>query len=169
MKIRTERLILEPFTTNLIDFALAKNYSKIETLGYIATDEWPEKDLIEALPVFKKLIEENGKNGFNNWIIILKQNNKIIGSAGYIGNPDEFGNIEIGFGIIPSERRNGYCYEAVNELIKWALKQKNVFCIKASCEETNNSSKKMIQRLGFKEIKNVNGLIEWEYKISDTK
>ena len=120
--------------------------------------------LEDALPVFKELILKNGNNGFNSWIILNKTNQKIIGSAGYLGIPDEFGYIEIGFGIIPSERRKGYCYEAVKELMKWGLTQQNVMFIKAQCEETNIVSQRVIQKLGFEKIKNINGLIEWVYK-----
>ncbi|HPG31012.1 MAG TPA: GNAT family N-acetyltransferase [bacterium] len=160
MKIQTKRLILEPLTIELIDAALSNNSKKIEELGYYVNSEWPENDLIDALPVFKELLMQNGINGFNNWVITL--NKMIIGSAGFIGNPDENGETEIGFGIITSMRKKGYCFEAVSELINWAFHQNRVKSIKANCDETNSASISIIRKLGFSEGKRQNGLIEWK-------
>jgi ribosomal-protein-alanine N-acetyltransferase len=162
MKIETERLILEPFSIELIDAAMIKDYQRIESLGYKVSDEWPEDDLMEALPFFHNLIAENGINGFNSWIILRKELREIIGSAGFIGNPDPKGNVEIGFGIIPSRRKQGYCREAVNALINWAMNDSKVSCIKAQCEKSNQASKTVLAKLGFKEIKAEEGLIDWE-------
>jgi [ribosomal protein S5]-alanine N-acetyltransferase len=167
MMIETERTQLMPFTIELIDAAYSKNYSKLESIGIAANQEWPEPDLLEALPVFRNLILENGINGFNSWIIKDKKTNEVIGSLGFLGNPDEKGNVEIGFGIIPSKRNKGYCIETVKELIIWVKKQKGVQCIKAQCERTNEGSKKILYKLGFGEKQEQNGLMNWEMKITE--
>ena len=164
MQIETERLILETFSLQLIDAALAKDHKKIKEIGYKVSAEWPEADLVEALPFFRDLIVSNGINGFNSWLIIDKNTKEIVGSIGYIGNPDSQGNTEIGFGIIPGKRRNGYCCEAANALIKWAMNDEKVKCIKARCEESNQASKSIICKLGFKVIKTEDGFIDWEYR-----
>lgn len=149
MKLQTERLLLETFTIELIDGAIAGDINKILSLGYKPSKEWPEPDLAEALPYFKQLITANGINGFNSWIIIDKQSKDIIGSIGFIGNPDEKGRIEIGFGIITSKRKQNYCCEAGKCLINWAFQQPAVKEIIAKCDSTNLASVKTLKKLGF--------------------
>ena len=169
MEIITERLRLKPFDIDLIDAALAGDTKKICSYGYIANEEWPEPDLIEALPIFKDLIIKNGVNGFNSWIITDKATNDIIGSLGFIGNPDENGNIEIGFGVIPSKRRLGYCVESVEALIKWAFEHDCINRIVAQCDCTNFPSKKILEKIGFAMISENEGLINWVLKKTTQK
>jgi len=164
MKLETERLHIAPFTLELIHAASEKNISKIEALGFIVNAQWPEKDLQEALPFFKDLLIKNGINGFNSWIITQKDDNEIVGSIGFIGNPDENGNAEIGFGILPDKRRKGYCLESAKAMIKWAFSQKNVTCIKAQCEEGNLASKSVMEKIGFLKKDCKNGIIDWEIR-----
>lgn len=164
MMIETDRLVLEPFTLELIDAAIARNDEAIASLHYATNGEWPEKDLAEALPFFRKLLERDGPNGFNSWIILLKSDRSIIGSAGFIGNPDERGRIEIGFGINKSKRRMGYCREAATALVAWAISQEGVAFIVARCDEQNEASIGAIRRLGFTETGRAEGLIEWIYR-----
>ncbi|NSW91893.1 MAG: GNAT family N-acetyltransferase [Firmicutes bacterium] len=42
----------------------------------------------------------------------------VIGDASFKGSPDENGMIEIGYGLIEEERKKGYCFEAVDGLLK---------------------------------------------------
>ncbi len=164
MKLETERLNIAPFTLDLINAASEKDISKIEALGFIVNAQWPENDLHEALPFFKDLLIKNGINGFNSWIITKKNGNEIVGSIGFIGNPDENGNTEIGFGIIPDKRRRGYCLESATAMIKWTFSQKNVSCIKAQCEEGNLASKSAMEKIGFLKKECKNGIIDWEIR-----
>jgi hypothetical protein len=63
MEIRTDRMVLRPFTLDLIDAMKARDYPRLKKLGCRATGEWPEKDLLNALPVFELLLKMNGVNG----------------------------------------------------------------------------------------------------------
>ena len=161
-KIITNRLILVPFTIELIDAAIANDKIEIQNIGFISNNEWPESDLIEALPFFRDLIIANGINGFNSWLVIEPTSYEIIGSAGFIGNPDDKGNIEIGFGIIPSKRRNGYCLEAVTGLIHWAFENDSVKTIIAHCNFDNENSEKVLIKCGFVKIGSVDNLNEYK-------
>lgn len=135
--------------------------------GYETPDGWPEPDLSEALPVFAGLMRENGPDGFNLWVIADKKTRGIIGSAGYAGRPDEQGGIEIGFGIIPARRQQGYCREAAAALMLWGLDQPGVKFIKAACAPDNAASRATLLSLGFHAVKETAGLIEWVYGRGD--
>lgn len=164
MFIETKRTKITTFTLELIDAALSGNTDNLSRLGYHGNGEWPEPDLAEALPVFRKLIVNNGINGFNSWLISDKNNGLIFGSIGFIGNPDENGGVEIGFGIVPGQRRKGYCLEALKALIEWAKACKALNYIKARCEPANEASKKILEKAGFTMTGSLDRLHCWELR-----
>ncbi|MDR0233073.1 MAG: GNAT family N-acetyltransferase [Dysgonamonadaceae bacterium] len=159
MELITDRTILIPISIEIIDAVSNGTLNE-----YYHNEEWPENDLKEAFPVFKELLKENGIDGFNLWLIVDKKNNQIIGSAGYIGRPDNEGNIEIGFGIIPSKRKSGFCNESVKALIEWGLSHDEVISIIAQCGKSNIASKKTIIKLGFEYIGEEDDLLTWKYE-----
>jgi len=163
MRLETERTLLEPMSLDLMNGVIENNACSLRISGYRIHNEWPENDLKEAIPVFRELLIRNGMNGFNNWTISLKENATIIGSAGFIGNPDKNGMIEIGFGIVPAMRARGFCYEAVRALMKWAISGEAIRGILAHCNDDNIPSKNIIAKLGFTLTKDENGLLEWLY------
>lgn len=83
------------------------------------------------------------------WIIVKKDSHEIVGGTGFLGDPDENGMIEIGFATNKSHRRKGYCVEAAQKLINWALSQETVNRITARCEHDNLGSQKTLEKLGF--------------------
>lgn len=165
MFIETERTKITAFTLELIDAAISGNAEELSRLGYFGNGEWPEPDLLEALPVFRNLITENGVNGFNSWLISDKMTGRILGSIGFIGNPDETGGVEIGFGIVPSQRRKGYCIEALRALLNRAKALKGLYYIKAQCDPANEASKKILEKAGFKMTGSNEGLYQWELRV----
>jgi RimJ/RimL family protein N-acetyltransferase len=160
MKLITGRTILIPINLEIMN-ALSEGVPK-QLSGYEYNEEWPEDDLKEAFPVFEELVKKNGKDGFNLWLVIEKESNLIIGSAGYIGRPDNEGNVETGFGIIPGRRRKGFCYESVKALLKWGLSHNDVNGIIARCDKSNIASRKTILKLGFKYLAEEDGLLVWK-------
>lgn len=155
-----------PFTKDIIQAAIHQDKEKLSTLGIIPTNEWPEPDLIEALPYFNQQIIDNGITGYNSWLILDKHTNEIIGSLGFINEPDINGSIEIGFGIIPSKRRQGYCEEAANALIQWVKNKQEVKIITAQCNEDNEKSKSLLKKIGFKEKCREDSLLKWELALT---
>lgn len=166
MEIVTKRLKIIPFTKGIIQAAIQQDNEQLFKLGIMPTIEWPEPDLVEALPYFNQQIIDNGITGYNSWLILDNQTNDIIGSLGFINEPDDNGAIEIGFGIIPSKRRQGYCEEATNALIKWAGIKPEVRMITAQCDEDNERSIKLLKSIGFKEKSREDSILKWEFVIS---
>lgn len=160
MKLITGRTILIPIDLEIMN-ALSGGVPK-QWAGYGYNEEWPEDDLKEAFPVFEELVKKNGKDGFNLWLVIEKESNLIIGSAGYTGRPDNEGNVETGFGIIPSRRGKGFCRESVEELLKWGLSHDDVNRIIARCDKSNIASRKTILKLGFEYLTEEDDLLVWK-------
>lgn len=157
MELATRRLLLRPFNSAIIHAAKSRDPS---LLGYKASSIWPEDDLFEVISYFEDLVNTNGADGFNSWIIL--EGNEIIGSAGFTSRPDNNGSIEIGFSILPIKRKNGYCNEAITALIRWAFLQIQVNRIVAHCKITNETSKAILQKNGFSQTDISENLISWE-------
>lgn len=165
MNIITKRTLIIPFTIQMIAAAKNRDYSTLESLGIISGKDWPEPDLIEALPVFEQLLRENGTNGFGLWLIKDRFTNNVIGSSGFLGNPDIKGHVEIGFGIAPAKRHNGYCTEVIKGMLEWVKSASEVTQINARCENTNKDSKNVLNKCGFRETVTDNNFTFWEYVI----
>lgn len=164
MKLQTNRLILKTLDLHLIEAAALRDTQAIEAMGYKTNGEWPGPDFYEALPYFRELlIKNNGTKGFDSWIIVAKDTREIVGGIGFLGDPDQEGMIEIGFATNESHRRKGYCFEAAQKLIEWALNHDEVQRITARCEPDNISSKNVLLKLGFQIDHKDEELLYWKY------
>ena len=166
MKLVTERLVIFPFTLELFEAINQNDPAKYEKLSIIPDPEFPEKDMREAISFFEDLTRRNGVTGFSSWIALTKQN-EIVGSLGYFGEPVD-GTVEVGFGMIPRRRNQGYCTEATAALMNWAFQQPGVSKVIASCDTTNVGSRRILERLGFTMIRESGGLFQWECKKRST-
>jgi RimJ/RimL family protein N-acetyltransferase len=162
VEIDTGRLKIIPFSEEIIQAAMERDRERLTALGIVADEEWPEPDLVEALPHFQRLIRDHGDTGFNGWLMLEKRSREIVGSLGFMGETDENGSVEIGFGIVPGKRRQGYCEEAARALMGWAEGRPGVRWITARCGEDNEKSIGLLRKLGFSEIGREDALIEWK-------
>jgi len=159
LRIESKRLILLPFTSSLLHAAESGDAAEYAALGITPSSEWPESDLLDALPVFRSLAEDGAADGFSPWIA-LDKDARIVGSAGFLGRPEN-GAVEIGFGIVPSERGRGHCTEAVEAIIRWVEKNGSVAILKARCEPENLASISVLEKSGFTRDGEAEGLLEW--------
>lgn len=148
MKIETKHLILYPLTNTLIHKILNNELTEYSTQEWLTTDNrtlltWMSDELYAFIPP---------KLGFTSWIFIEKETNQIIGDGGYKGNPNEKGEIEIGYEIIESKRKQGFATEAIEALLEWALQQDEVKSIMAKCHYENIPSQTLLDKLGFEHI-----------------
>jgi len=58
---------------------------------------------------------------------------QIIGDIGFHGKPNEKYEVEIGFGLVEHERKNGFGFESLKAIINWAISNDSVKIIKANC------------------------------------
>jgi ribosomal-protein-alanine N-acetyltransferase len=78
--------------------------------------------------------------------IIEKKDGTRIGFITYF----RFGKqLEIGFALIPTERKKGYCTEAVNIMIDYLFLAKNDVRIQAAANVDNEPCQRVLQKAGF--------------------
>ena len=83
----------------------------------------------------ESLLFKKEPNGFEAWIFIDKTYRNIVGDGGFKGDPNENGEIDIGYGIVKSKRRKGYAFEAVSG----GFTNSNVRYITADCMNENEA------------------------------
>jgi ribosomal-protein-alanine N-acetyltransferase len=170
MELLTKRLLLKTLDLDLLDAAATHDDKAIAALGYRTNGEWPGEDFVEAIPYFReRLLQNNGTKGFNSWIMVEREGNEIVGGIGFVGDPDSDGLVEIGFATNESHRRQGYCQEAAQALIDWALSQTGVKGIVACCEPNNHASQWVLERLGFTIDHRDEELIYWKRRASRSR
>lgn len=159
MRIFTARLSLRPFSTELLQAAQSGDPSDYQKAGVLSNPQWPEPDLREALPFFAAQIAHSGGDGFGPWVV-LDGSGTIVGSIGFLGRPED-GAVELGFGIVPSERRKGYCLEALEGLLQWDGFLGSGATATARCEAGNAASIAILGKAGFILAGEIDGLLEW--------
>lgn len=150
-KIETERLLLIPFTKQLCHLINDKDFIALQNKGMNAGEGYPDQETLDTIPKIVANIElSNGPTGFESWVIITKKDMKIIGDVGFKGIPNQAGEIDLGYGIIASERKKGYAFEAAKALCDWAISFPDVIRITAKCLIDNEGSFKTLEKLNFK-------------------
>jgi RimJ/RimL family protein N-acetyltransferase len=73
----------------------------------------------------------------------------LVGAAGYLGPPDEQGQVEIGYSILPAWQAQGYATEITRALVDRALADADVRLVLAHTQADNHGSIKVLERCGF--------------------
>ncbi len=162
--IHTNRLILMPITLEITKSLLNGSSKEIENPGIRCDKKWPTKDTMDILPIIKASLEKSKiPTGFETWMIINKNNKKIIGDIGFHGKPNENGEVEVGFGLVEHERGKGFGSESLNAIMDWLNFQESVKIIKAECLINNKPSAKILEKAGLKEVNRDDELIYWKF------
>lgn len=145
----TARLRLLPFTAERARCAVTDRAALAADLDARVPDDWPNPDLEGALPFFVDAL--TAVPALSTWIVLAveKTSSTLIGSGGFVGLPDERGEVELGFGLVPAFRGGGYASEIAREMLRRALKDPTVERIVGHCAPDNLPSRRLLERLGF--------------------
>ncbi|MDP4092204.1 MAG: GNAT family N-acetyltransferase [Bacillota bacterium] len=159
MITETQRLVLVPLTQRVWD--------EINGIGksiyFTDNSEWPTDDLNNFIPKYLESIDgRTDKLGWGVWIIVRKDDGKIVGDIGFKGKPEKGCFVEMGYGIVPGERGRGYAVEAAKALAEWAFGHEEVERIKADCLITNTNSARVLEKLGMQVVSKDGEYIYWE-------
>ncbi|MER5640051.1 GNAT family N-acetyltransferase [Kitasatospora sp. NPDC002227] len=84
-----------------------------------------------------------------------------VGGIGFHGGPDEHGAVEVGYGLSPSVRGNGYATEAVRRMIELAREQ-GVKNFTGNADLDNPASHKVMLGAGMKLVREDDKLVYFE-------
>lgn len=167
--IQSEKLKIIPLSHYLLQL-LSNNRASMElSMGLNISDPiidpFYKKEMDDALINFwlpKTLENRSNYIWYTGWEIILKSENISVGGMGFNGEPNEFGEAEIGYLIYQQFQNKGYATEALRLLSNWALSQNNVKLVKVQTFEDNLPSKRILSKCGFQEVnRNNDGLLTY--------
>ena len=99
------------------------------------------------------------------WGIALKQDNYLIGSAGF--TKKEKNGAEVGYELASKFWRQGIMSEALSAILRYGFEEKGFDFFVAEVMLENTASKKLLQKLGFKSQKVLLGRGFWQGKYHD--
>ena len=163
MRLDTERLALLAVTTELVG-ALADREAAELFLGAAIPDGWPDSEFTGLLKVYGPWIAEDPHRlGLGPWLLLARDQDSVVGSAGFMGTLPQNGTIELGYGVHPDYRNRGYATEASRALIGWGLSQRSVERVAAKCDPDNSPSVRVLEKAGLKRHgKDLTGMLLWE-------
>jgi RimJ/RimL family protein N-acetyltransferase len=95
------------------------------------------------------------------WLIVDIARQVGVGLVGFKGVPDDTGQAEIGYGIEPAHRRQGYATEAVRALVAWAFSSPHCRAVTARTQITNEASAAVLRKAGFQPYSSEGGQVLW--------
>lgn len=159
--LETQRLLIIPYTYELVEATL-KGKSELErVLGCIVSDEWPSPTYAKRIPQKQEKLKQYPETSIWSRIVIEKESNTLIGEIGCKGGPNDKGVVEIGYGLVSKARNKGYATEMVLKLTEWLLERPDVNKVTAECLDTNIPSAKVLEKSGFQLINHKNGMYFW--------
>jgi ribosomal-protein-alanine N-acetyltransferase len=109
----------------------------------------------DTIPSRERLAQLTADPSEQPWLVravVLRAPRRVVGNVGFHAPPDHGGRVEIGYGIVPSERRNGYAREAIAGLTDWAFATGQSRVCVASVSPRNAASLALVRSLGFHQV-----------------
>lgn len=146
--LKTKRLLLRKFNMNdLEDFY---DYASNDQITKYLT--WnPHQSKEESQKILENIFTKYDNKTFR-WAIILKKENKLIGSIDVVNLNIVDELVEIGYALNVNYHNNGFMTEAFKEVINYLFNEVNVKEIRACFQIDNTASFKVMQKCGFKDL-----------------
>jgi [ribosomal protein S5]-alanine N-acetyltransferase len=119
--VESERIILIPLTYSQLEKYIRNDNSLEEELNLNPTSRTISPELKEALEntILPNVADINKNYLYSTlWTIISKPDNKMVGDICIIGEPNTYGEIEIGYGTYEEFQGKGFMTEAVGCILK---------------------------------------------------
>lgn len=159
MLTETKRLIIEKFTLDDAPFlkALVNTPHFLKHVG----DKNIKTTKDAEVYIEKTHFKSYETHGFGFYKLVLKENNKPIGTCGLVKR-DELEDIDIGFAFLEAYEKKGFGFEASNEIMKLAKNQFHIKNLLAITVPYNTGSIKLLEKLGFVFEKKVKPFVDDE-------
>ena len=134
-EIKTKRMTLRPMSD-----------AEIEAL----IERTPSEELRAAYGEMLSGCKSDPENRiwYAPWAMTLQDSTTCIGDLGFKG-PVKNHAVEIGYGVLPEHEGQGYTTEAVQAVMEWAFKQKDVVFVEAETDPENKASQRVLEKCGF--------------------
>ncbi|MBK3496870.1 GNAT family N-acetyltransferase [Viridibacillus sp. YIM B01967] len=165
IELNTERLRLIPLNAESLKL-LIDNQNEMEIkLSLNKSEGVLSKELKHAMEFRLSKVMEDQQNflWYTNWLIVLREENCIVGGIMLKGRPNENGEVIIGYYTSPEYQGNGYMTEAVSNIKSWLLNQPDVMYVIADTDKANIASHKVLEKTGAEIYKETEDLYFWRF------
>lgn len=155
--INAERLRLVPLDLDLARAQMEDLDHFFCMLGAERPPDWPPPLTGEETSAYtlERLTLAPDQKGWWQWVFLKPGESgapaTVVGVIGFSGPPDIDGEVEIGYSVRDSLQRRGYAPEAVEALVGWAFRYREVVRVIAHTlkAEDLEPSRKVLRRCGF--------------------
>jgi len=162
--IRTSRLQLHAVDTAEAERIVTRSPGTAD----VWADDFPFEGDVGAVGGFLRATVTHGEQRpFGYYRITRLADGRAIGGLGFKGPPDG-GDVEIGYGLVPSARRQGYAAEAVVALLRVPAEHGIVRAI-ANTTPDNIASQRTLIRAGFRLVSIDSELHHYEVPLNMTR
>jgi [ribosomal protein S5]-alanine N-acetyltransferase len=169
LEIDTPHLRLINCDLALVEAVLAGNAALAAATGLTVPDDWTEF----GEPAFRytqaRLLEHPEDAKWCTWLPVVRAENLLVGSCGYVGRPDAEGVVEIGYEIAASRRRLGYASELALALVAHAFTHAEVQKVIAHTLAVHNASTRVLRNCDMHQVAEIehpeDGLL-WKWEIT---
>jgi [ribosomal protein S5]-alanine N-acetyltransferase len=85
-------------------------------------------------------------------LVVISETGAVVGCAGFHGQPDQAGMVEVGYRIDPLYRRQGHARAALEILLDVAANEPLVKVVRATIQPDNIPSRSLIDKYDFREV-----------------
>ena len=85
---------------------------------------------------------------FGHRVVVERDTSAVVGGIGFFGPPQD-GEVEIGYGIVPSRQRRGYATEAVRAMVADIFQLPGVQTVTAHVDLDNPASIRVLEKSGM--------------------
>ncbi len=144
--LETERLLLRRFTRedaqDMFEYASNSEVSKYMT--------WDTHQTIDdSLGYINFTLDRYEKDETGDWGIVLKENNKFIGSCGFVWVESKNFCGHIGYALSREYWNKGIMTEAAKRLVRFGFEEMNLNRIESVHYKENEASGKVMQKVGM--------------------
>ncbi|MEW6682950.1 MAG: GNAT family protein [Nitrospirota bacterium] len=95
----------------------------------------------------------------NQWRVVPKDTEQVIGLIGFIRWEREKGVAEIGFGIVQAMWGQGYMTEACRAVVDFGFEDMGLTRVEARCQVSNPASARVLEKIGMRRAGTVRGRV----------
>ena len=165
--MQTARLTLLPCALAHVEALIAGPQAFEEVFGLRVIDGYLE--FPEALAFTLEQLQAVATPEWGSHLFIHTIDKALIGLGGYVGAPDANGQVEIGYGVAPAYRGQGYATEAAQSMIDNAFAHTEVQTVIAHTLAEPNASVQVLTKCGLRVIDTIESPEDgklWRWAIS---
>lgn len=146
----TKRLIIEEATINDASFFyyLLTSPTWIQYIG--------DRGIIIKLDAItyieERLVKSYQNHGYGLYKVSIRETNEPIGVCGFLKR-DYLDSADIGYALLPEFEGKGYMLEATQAVVEFGREQLGLAPIYAFIDPGNNKSRRLLMKVGMKELK----------------